>query len=240
MSPKPLISVLMPTRGRPLLAGTVVDCVNRFRVSDVAVEILLKIDIDDKTYDTVSWPDNCRVLRTPRFRGYWDLHLAWNDLCNSAEGRYLFMIGDDAELLTPGWDSILLSQMDLGDSAISLGYTCYYHGRIETTMWLPSVIPECGRKFLGPFNTYQVDDALNEVFRIYPSLIKRLPIYFMHNRCDLVSPGSRGDKTWEEGPLGGRYPDDFSSIVSTLNYWIESRRLCLSEYLSSEANVVED
>lgn len=123
---KPLISLLIPTRGRhtqlaPLVENVIATCEDLRRI-----EILFKIDSDDFESRAEGnrlvelYCDFVSTIVTPRPpRGYNDIHLAYNELAECAWGTYLWVYNDDVEIVTRGWDGILQTwqewKIDSGD-----------------------------------------------------------------------------------------------------------------------------
>ena len=93
-----LVSVLLPTRGRPELMLKSVSSIIKNARHPEQVQILLKIDNDDKDTYMDCYPElekltsHYKVLYSPRGLGY---------------GEYLFLWNDDAKLVTPNWDEII-------------------------------------------------------------------------------------------------------------------------------------
>jgi len=113
-----LVSVLLPTRGRPELMLKSVASLLTTASNPDQIQILLKIDNDDKeTYQEAysslqDLTSHFKILYSPRGLGYGDLHTHVNDLCAIAEGEYLFLWNDDATITTHGWDDIIREHQD--------------------------------------------------------------------------------------------------------------------------------
>lgn len=98
---KPLVSVLIPSRGRSSLLKEAVDSLGD-------VEVLIAIDEDDpeKTayYDTDY--GNAQMIECPRY-GYGYLDRYYNDLARKSTGKWLMLWNDDAEMRSGNWLDIL-------------------------------------------------------------------------------------------------------------------------------------
>lgn len=108
----PLVSVLMPTRGRvPWLAETV-DSLYSLARDKSLIEFCFKLDQDDldsiKFIQDLSAIIPARTIISPRGKGYLELHNFINELSAIAKGDWLFIFNDDARMLTEGWEQILL------------------------------------------------------------------------------------------------------------------------------------
>ena len=116
----PEISILLPTRGRTtMLRDSLLSLADR--ADDTSrVEILLGVDHDDEK--TIEWCEenilpeldqrgcNYTVLGFDRL-GYIRLNEYVNTLAAQAKGQWLVFWGDDAVMLTQGWDQ-RISEVD--------------------------------------------------------------------------------------------------------------------------------
>lgn len=110
-----LVSVLLPSRGRPAglfnaVSSLIVRCDN-----PQSVEILIRLDDDDTESqkaveymngifgDTIS----IRAIIGPRGDGYIALHKFVEELCAVARGDFLLLFNDDVLMDTNGWDTEL-------------------------------------------------------------------------------------------------------------------------------------
>lgn len=111
--PGPLVSVLLPTRGRPEGLAHSLDSLFSLSHEPAQIEVLLKIDDDDgPTHELVrrlrgALPGQCRVFSGPRGNGYADMHLWLNQLAAEARGDWLMIWNDDARMATHSWDLFL-------------------------------------------------------------------------------------------------------------------------------------
>lgn len=144
--PGPLVSVLLPTRGRPdHLYQAVASLFATSQDRDLA-EYLIKADDDDlPTIDLVQGmiKDGLKgkLLVGPRGRGYLDMHHWVNDMVREAQGDWLFLFNDDARMVTSCWDQVLLNA--------GVGRDCPWHGVKDVCML---VAPTVGRPDAAEFN----------------------------------------------------------------------------------------
>lgn len=107
----PLVSILMPTRGRPRLLRESVDSLYSKCVDKSCLEFIFKVDDDDleviEVVKELAKVVPSQVIISPRGAGYYDLHHIVNYLSSLAKGDWLFIFNDDARMLTDGWDQIL-------------------------------------------------------------------------------------------------------------------------------------
>lgn len=115
--PGPLLSVLLPTRGRPeKLKAAVASC---FDTADDPANVEVRIRVDDDDEATVGTAfalereyglHRVRVgSKGPRGNGYLDIHLWLGELAKAACGDWLLLFNDDATFSQKGWDTVLLN-----------------------------------------------------------------------------------------------------------------------------------
>lgn len=108
-----MITILIPTRGRPsILQRSLKSIIDNASTID-NYEIILGIDNDDQnTIDTLKTFD---FLKTVKHKivffdplGYKQLHIYFNILAQHSTGDLLWVFPDDYEILTKDWDILLL------------------------------------------------------------------------------------------------------------------------------------
>ena len=98
-----MISVLLPTRNRFDLCKASIQSLYDKAMDAASFEVLLGTDVDDTApYSTLPG----RVFQFER-RGYGKLNEYYNVLAEQAEGDWLFVWNDDAEMLADGWDGCI-------------------------------------------------------------------------------------------------------------------------------------
>ncbi len=109
----PLVSILLPTRKRVSLLCESVDSLFSLAIDHSRLELIVKVDDDDKeTIKVVSeWAARpkspVRMIVSPRGNGYHDMHLWVNEMSKMARGDWLIVWNDDAKMVTGAWDEIL-------------------------------------------------------------------------------------------------------------------------------------
>lgn len=109
----PLVSVLLPTRGRPQDFCESVSSLYDLAIDKHAMEFIVKVDDDDQaTLDALPRLQDLlgyqlKVLKSPRGGGYKDMHLWVNEMSRMASGDWLFIWNDDARMMSNGWDEEL-------------------------------------------------------------------------------------------------------------------------------------
>jgi len=118
-----LASFLLPSRGRIDRLVQSMQSVHR-RNGNVSrwgeipnYEFLIRADDDDVATVNVLkkhyvGDPYTRVTFGPRGRGYLDLHLMVNELAAQARGEFLVLWNDDAFMVTPDWDDVLLKHLN--------------------------------------------------------------------------------------------------------------------------------
>ena len=217
-----LVSVLLPTRGRPEWMLKAVSSIITNAAHPEKVQILLNIDNDDinsyhEAYAKLeAITPNYKVIYSPRGLGYGDLHTHVNDLCAIAGGEYLFLWNDDALLMTPAWDEILeehrdglhgnpvaVIQIDNSDSWI-YGFP-FVHYDIYNAM---------GHFSLNAHNDTWMHEVANR------SGVERIEwrIASQHNRIDLLHRFKRTDAATFSSLEDETYLDVWNNEVGNMGY----------------------
>lgn len=107
--PGPLVSVLIPTRGRKDWLLQAIDSLWSLAHDQKWLELVLKVDDDDAETIEVAkrLPIPVKMIVSPRGNGYLDMHLWVNQMAAVAEGDWLFLFNDDARMATEKWDWLL-------------------------------------------------------------------------------------------------------------------------------------
>lgn len=94
-----MISILCPSRGRPVLAKRMVD--SALKNASKKIEILLYLNNDDACLEDYMKTVDSKYITvgTDQSPVY-----TWNRLAERAQGDILFLLGDDATFETPAWD----------------------------------------------------------------------------------------------------------------------------------------
>ena len=110
-----IVSVLLPTRKRTAgLASTIKSLVDN--ADDLtSFEVLLRVDCDDvqtiqhlpELYQMFPTISIVTILDKRPVDGYISLYKLYNQLAVMASGEFLFIFNDDAEITSPGWDTVL-------------------------------------------------------------------------------------------------------------------------------------
>ena len=106
-----MISVILPSRGRPHSLEACVASLLDLADDPAAVEILVAVDPDNAAlYCSRRWPDQVTIWVAPERFGYLRLHEYFNHLATMASGEWLMIFNDDGLMRTYGWDTIVHAQ----------------------------------------------------------------------------------------------------------------------------------
>jgi hypothetical protein len=215
MSNKIDITVMFPTRGRPVSLERSLKTLleNAAKISNL--EVLLGIDRDDQiTIDHClnvikPWLESIgcsyKFLQFNRL-GYAQLHRYINELAQHARGDWLFFYNDDAAMETKHWDQIIL---DNGDEFCLI--------RTETNHEHPyAIFPILPREWIevtGSFSQHQLNDAWVSQIGWMLDIVKTIPVMIKHERFDLT--GENQDSTYEQREIfegDSTDPRDFNYV----------------------------
>lgn len=191
-----LISVLLPTRGRPGQLDASVSSLLGSAAHPDQVEVLCAGDPDDgETADMCAtmarfYGHDCvRSWTAPERFGYRGMHRYVNFLAARAAGSWLMLWNDDARMVTPGWDEKVLRH-----SADRVLWPRCNHaqGGNLFPVWPASWHRALGYAALAP----NVDVWVSEVARRL-GVEERLDVEVMHLRPDVT--GAPVDQVHAEG-----------------------------------------
>jgi hypothetical protein len=189
MTEVPLVSVLLPTRGRPdSLRFSVESLLERASVPQ-DIELLLAIDPDDDIMREAGPLPAARVWTAPERFGYEGLYRYFNHLATLATGDWLMLWNDDARMLTSGWDDIIRQQERWGVLASRANHCGDANLFPVFPRWWTEVT---GHISLSP----NVDVWIQEVGAMLGACSK-VPIEVFHDRFDVT--GNHDDQTYREG-----------------------------------------
>lgn len=191
-----MISVLLPSRGRPKplveSIGSLLDLADR----PGAVQVLIAADPDDPDTREVDLPWQAAVWTAPERYGYPRLHEYVNRLAERADGDWLMLWNDDARILTPGWDAIVAVQQP--------GVLWPHSNDIATCNTFP-IWPRTWTDRLGHVSLSPHCDSWIQYLGQALDRHERVDIEILHDRADLT--GGHNDATRAESLAGYRTAD---------------------------------
>ena len=167
-----MISILVPTRGRPESMRRFCDACFATATDPTQVEILFYIDSDDS--DSLSFM--AEVQSDPRIRAVVGPRIylaeAWNVLCREARYDIVMQTGDDAVFRTLGWDVRVLREFEKKDDKILFVYVRdgIQNGKIGTLNflhknWVKTVGYYLPPYFYTDFNDLWLTDVAKRIKR---------------------------------------------------------------------------
>ena len=183
---KPIVSVLLPTRGRSKALYESISSLNTRARKLENVEILLRRDNDDPTI-LRELPSNVKIYMGRRY-GYKNLHKYYNELCGKATGRWLWIWNDDFIVKTQNYDEILAQKFKFRLLTIKTNHS--------SRMVVGPLVPLKWYGILGHLSlNLHIDTWLGEIGRKL-GIDDHVPISILHDRADLT--GNNRDQTFEE------------------------------------------
>jgi hypothetical protein len=238
-----LVSVLMPTRRRPELALEAVRSFLRMTRRFNQVEFLFRLDDDDKGSGEkireelrVGFPNevNYKIIYGERRRGYADLHLAVNDLCEIATGEWFLLFNDDALMTTMNWDDVFFNLPPQVDPEFALLKFFDGYGEVEgdeangINSW--TLFPCIRRGYydlLKHFSLQTHNDTWVELVHRPLGLLHYFPqIKIKHNR--FLESGENDDQVFRDGQKA--YPETTPEFFS--KKYAELRELDIAQIRS--------
>ena len=206
----PLVSVLLPSRGRP---ASLISSIRSLRtLADgpaTAVEILVGCDPDDPlTADTARMHAATAVLFERR-HGYHQLHLYCNALAELANGAWLLLWNDDATMTTPRWDVVLAGFDATEPLVLNLASTGYGHA----LCCFPAVSAALYRRLGHLSCSPHIDTWLQDIGRA-TGRIRDVEVHVRHDRHDLT--GGHDDTTRAEALAGYRTEEFYGERMQAL------------------------
>lgn len=151
------ISVILPSRGRPDRLKKMYASLVKNAIKPSRMEIMVAVDEDDEKMTNFPALKYMSMFRTLRRRSIADYQ---NWLWAKSSGDFFFILNDDVEVVTKGWDEIIVKRM----SPLSYGLTspCPYYSEFP-------VIGKLGAERLGylmppQFRSHGADSHIYRVF----------------------------------------------------------------------------
>jgi len=187
-----LVSVLLPSRGRPgSLHGTITGLFE-LATDPGQVEILIAADPDDDATIHAPLPEgNIRMWVAPERYGYHGLHHYVNHLATMSGATWLMLWNDDAKMLSRGWDAII-GGYDPSTVIWPTHNDAAAYGCNIFPIW-PRIWTDCmGHVALNAHCDSWIQDVGNDLGRTG----ERNTIAIMHDRFDLT--GGHNDGTYRD------------------------------------------
>jgi len=210
----PLISVLLPTRGRTDTLRRSVQSLLNHALKPEQVEFLLAFDNDDT--ESVEWFQNNIADQIDQAEsvytcysyeplGYIRLNAYVNSLAERATGRWLLFWNDDAVMQTVGWDQEIAQHNEFAVLRMP--------AHNEHPYAIFPVVPQEWVDVCGYVSAHQLTDAWVSQIAYLLDIMINIPVKVLHDRYDLT--GNNEDSTYQkrsvlEGNIDA--PGDFNHV----------------------------
>lgn len=203
------ISVLLPSRGRPISLERSIRSLRTLAEQPENIEILVGADPDDALTVMTAQASQAMSLRFPERYGYCRLHRYVNGLSALARGDWLLLWNDDAVMETEGWDSVIGSHDHTAPLVLSLSSTGYGHALCCFPATSRALYAALGHLSLSP----HVDTWLQDIGRAM-GVLRDIPVHVRHDRFDLT--GGHDDQTRAESLAGYRRDEFYGERMQAL------------------------
>jgi hypothetical protein len=239
---KPVISILLPTRGRTeqlkRSVSSLIDCAER----PADLEWRLAFDSDDT--DSYQYfvdhvlplikqsQGSYTVMEFPPL-GYARLHEYVNALAREAKGDWFVFWNDDAVMIDLGWDQVITSYT--GRFCLQAFVTHNMH-----PYSIFPIVPRQWQEIVGHLSLHQLNDAWLSQIAWMLDIMQRIDVHVEHERADLT--GKNDDATYRnrvvfEGNLDD--PRDFNYVenrktrmheANKISAWLENQGVDMTHW----------
>jgi|GEM_PF-761737 len=174
----PLISIIIPTRGRPAMMRAALDSLKDTTRNIESIEVILVIDSDDKemsgfTYRGLPFQ---KVIVSPGLN-MGELNMAGYEV---SRGDYIFLLNDDVIAQTKGWDTKVLATLKSFPDDIVMVHVNDMLFR-ETLCTFPFVSRRFCEMMGGicptEYKRYRIDDHIHNIFNLLAMIGHRRIVY---------------------------------------------------------------
>lgn len=224
----PIISILMPTRGRTTVLQRSLDSLYQKASIPERHELLLAMDRDDT--ETLAYVEQHIIPRYPNVKlhlynrmGYRKLNLYANSLASLSQGYWLMFWTDDALMETQGWDTIVDQHRSHPMPLLRAPASNFEH---PFALW--PIVKRQWYELLGTLSSYSHIDRFiyNVSQNTFSGAIVNIPVFVTHDRADIT--GNNRDETYEqafanynegnpEDPFNDDYPAQLISMLHAAN-----------------------
>ena len=202
--PPPVLSLIVPTRGRPHLLQRFLDSLGRTTANPASIEIILVIDEDDRATPAIGHPRLVirRVVgRAGRTMG--ELNTAG---FQASQGTFVMLLNDDVIVRTRSWDREVLRAAARFPDQIVLVHV--NDGLMRDHMCTFPLLSQRFCELVGGicppmYHRYRIDDHIEDLFNMLAALGHQRTVYlpdvlFEHDNAVVDAANQR---TYEPDPV---------------------------------------
>jgi len=193
-----LISILVPTRGRPESVFRLIKSINETASRKDMVEIIFYVDNDDESFPSSRDLDsNVKVVRGERV---W-ISLAWNCLFAHSEGEILMYTGDDVVFETKGWDEQVRNAFIQFPDSLGLVFGDdggWYAGKLAINGFVHRAWADLLGYFTYPARVSAIDLWIHECASYINRVIYLDDVMFRHVHYRQGDATAKFDETYKE------------------------------------------
>lgn len=191
-----MISVLLPSRGRPKPLAECIGSLLGLADRPGAIQVLIAADPDDLDTREADLPWQASTWTAPERYGYARLNEYVNRLAEQADGNWLMLWNDDARMLTEGWDTAVHEQQPT---------VLWPHSNDIPTCNTFPIWPRSWTDHLGHVSLSPHCDSWIQFLGQTLGRHERVDVEILHDRADLT--GGHDDQTRAESIAGYRTAD---------------------------------
>ncbi len=193
-----LISILVPTRGRPESVFRLINSINSTASRKDLVEILFYVDHDDDSFpSSLDLDSNVKVIRGERV---W-ISLAWNCLFAHSQGEILMYTGDDVVFETQGWDEEVRTAFTQFPDSLGLVFGDdggWYAGKLAINGFVHRAWADLLGYFTYPARVSAIDLWIHECASYISRVVYLEKVMFRHVHYRQGDATAKFDETYKD------------------------------------------
>jgi len=193
-----LISILVPTRGRPESVFRLINSINATASRKDLVEILFYVDHDDDSFpSSLDLDSNVKEIRGERV---W-ISLAWNCLFAHSQGEILMYTGDDVVFETQGWDEEVRTAFTQFPDSLGLVFGDdggWYAGKLAINGFVHRAWADLLGYFTYPARVSAIDLWIHECASYISRVVYLEKVMFRHVHYRQGDATAKFDETYKD------------------------------------------
>lgn len=165
---------MFATRERTTLLNNLINSINSTVKNQDLIEVIAIYDDDDKETDEFANSISCpylRMIKQPRTKRLNEDYI--NSASRLSSGKYILVLNDDVEFITPGWDEIILSTLDSFTDGIIYGNIDDGMNDLKSNQKLQY----CGFPVLGKKGTEILNYSMSPIFNSWGADVHLYRVY---------------------------------------------------------------